>query len=562
MKLVAGAHDALSRIFADSHPQAYSMGDVWLHAVRGGHAGFQLAVRVEGGDCDLKVKTTSLAQGGTRLAIPEVFHLGMVKMEVNSYYNYRDGKRAGINHAYAGEVVRLVPFEMAEVLEPYAPLTIRNLRTEAFYVRVSVPKDAKAGTYEGRVIIQAGDQRTDVCYSVTVYPVNIPERPSIRVTNWFSARVLAKRYGAALLSPDYWRLIRKLARLAAEHRQDTVITPLCFGTLQDPPLIMPVQKGERICFDFSNFDRWVKLFFSEGYCLIEGGHLGGRLDQGWTSQFGLSAYTVFNPDGTVNRKVEKKPIEDPESEAFLSQFLPALNEHLTARGWKERYCQHIFDEPIDQNVDSYIAGERLMRRYFPGVRTIDAIHTPKAADSLDIQVPQMDYWNQNMDLFKAQQKAGRDVWFYTCCHPMGSYPNRYLDYPLIKTRILHWYNFVYGATGYLHWGLTYWNEQDPDVIATDPEWLLQPGDNWIVAPGTKGPLSSMRFENMRDGLEDYELLAMLAGRRRGKATATRLAGELVRGFTDHVLDPKVFHDVRRRLIETLSREMPLNGVLL
>lgn len=40
--------------------------------------------------------------------------------------------------------------------------------------------------------------------------------------------------------------------------------------------------------------------------------------------------------------------------------------------------------------------------------------------------------------------------------------NRFLDIPLLKTRFLHWGNYLYKMNGYLHWGLNYYLEgQDP-----------------------------------------------------------------------------------------------------
>ncbi len=36
--------------------------------------------------------------------------------------------------------------------------------------------------------------------------------------------------------------------------------------------------------------------------------------------------------------------------------------------------------------------------------------------------------------------------------PAGRHLNRFIDYPLLKVRLLHWFNFRHNLTGFLHWG--------------------------------------------------------------------------------------------------------------
>ena len=169
-----------------------------------------------------------------------------------------------------------------------------------------------------------------------------------------------------------------------------------------------------------------------------------------------------------------------------------------------------------------------------------------------------------------------ELWFYTAWVPQGSFPNRLMDYPVIKTRLLHWVNFLYGATGYLHWGYNFWGV---------PFDQFSPGDNWIVWPGLDGPRSSLRYEAMRQGIEDYEFLMMLVDSTRevarklaaqagleyreekevafggnGKAIdniwdprlrAVELARLVMRGITDYTWDDSRLLTVR----ETVEREI-------
>ena len=70
-------------------------------------------------------------------------------------------------------------------------------------------------------------------------------------------------------------------------------------------------------------------------------------------------------------------------------------------------------------------------------------------------------------------------------------------------------------------------------------------------PGKRGPLSSIRLEALRDGVEDYELLKLLEKKNRRKAR--KICDSVVHSMTDYALDPAAFRRARAKLIEALSQ---------
>jgi hypothetical protein len=131
-----------------------------------------------------------------------------------------------------------------------------------------------------------------------------------------------------------------------------------------------------------------------------------------------------------------------------------------------------------------------------------------------------------------------------------------IDYPLLKVRLLHWFNFRYDLAGYLHWGWNYWtpepvNDTQPVIDANTQ--LLPPGDAFIVYPdrANRSVFSSIRLEAMREGIEDYELLQIL--RQKNPAEADRLSQAAISSFTEYVRDPAEFRRIERRLLEGLSK---------
>ena len=76
------------------------------------------------------------------------------------------------------------------------------------------------------------------------------------------------------------------------------------------------------------------------------------------------------------------------------------------------------------------------------------------------------------------------------------------------------------------------------------------GDGVLFYPGTDGPLSSIRLENIADGLEDYELFRRLANSTRRDELITRLvqSGDL---WTD---SPTLLEEVRREAAASVIAE--------
>ena len=126
--------------------------------------------------------------------------------------------------------------------------------------------------------------------------------------------------------------------------------------------------------------------------------------------------------------------------------------------------------------------------------------------------------------------------------------NRLWDMPLLRTRYLHWGNYKYDMEGFLHWGL---NHYDDDHDPFEQKNLTFPaGDTHITYPGEHGPWGSMRLEAMRAGIEDYELLKLLANK--DKALADEITSSCLISFNEANEDPVHFANTHLRLLQAVS----------
>jgi hypothetical protein len=156
--------------------------------------------------------------------------------------------------------------------------------------------------------------------------------------------------------------------------------------------------------------------------------------------------------------------------------------------------------------------------------------------------------------YKQLVESGKEVWHYSAMgYQSENYANRFLEQPLIQTRLLHWINYRYNVKGYLHWGLNSWRNDTIPIQGQceKMDWGNNPaGDCWIIYPTYSKLHSSIRLEAMRDGIHDYELLKLLESK--NPAGAKELAEKTVKNFDSYDHDLVHFRQRRVKMLKWLS----------
>ena len=527
--------DSLTKVFPNVGPAAASSVAPEYWAARGQHLSIQFAMRsakeVKGLNADVSLKN---AKGQTCDCVT-VRRVGYVVVGSHSEDTPED--------ELIGEAPGWYPDPLWNL-----PMDLDANRTHSLWITVTVPAESAAGLYRGTLDVRVGDKsvaRRE--FRVHVVAATVPSQRTLKVTTWFNVSDAASRqfYDAPQFSDAWWTMIENFGKVMADHRQNMVVTPLM-------DLITPSIDGGNLRYDFANFDRWVETFRRAGVIgYIEGGHLLGRAGS-YDAALTVPAFVIEN--GRVVRQ-DLTP-DDPRVEPYLTNFLSALNAHLTEKNWKSIYLQHILDEPHGSEPPQYARVGELVHKNLPGVLTMDAIDASEMRDELknncDIWVPQLGRFDSQMDLIRDRIQSGHEVWFYTCLFPNKRYLNRLMDYPLLKVRLLQWLNFRYGFTGFLHWGWNFWTPdpvKDTQPVIDANTQLLPSGDAFIVYPDKAGKsvYSSIRLETMREGIEDYELLMLL--RQKNPALAEQLSEAAIQSFTEYVRDPAAFRGIEKKMLE-------------
>lgn len=416
------------------------------------------------------------------------------------------------------------------------------------WIDIDVPRDIRPGLKNVRIKVSGknAEGKTVVAWKtlhIKVCNVTLPEQQGLKVVNWYEPDQLAK------LSPEpekirigndaYLELLKNFAKTAAAYGQN------CYLIREKPEIELNADSTGFVV-DFTTFDKVMDVLIRYGnlqtFC---SNHFGGRpAGAEWNESFRFGIYYV------KDKKLHRDDVayDDPRLEEYINKYYGIVENHFREKGWLDICYQHIADEPDLAGTDSqkswsYVAN--LVKKAAPGLRTIDA--SSEIVENQDVSVVVL---GDNIATMPAVPE-GSERWMYTCCMPVGWFANRFVQQPLIKTRILHWLNFKYNEVGYLHWGYNIWGFSDDPLHDVTPRGEWWPGgDAWIVYPGKEKIYPSIRLCAMRNGIRDYDLLRMVEAK--DPAKAQEFCNRIVQGPCQYDVDPANFRKVRREMLTFLT----------
>jgi len=436
-----------------------------------------------------------------------------------------------------------LPGEYPDPLVPFTSANVPAGRNTALWFTIRVSPDARPGDYKGNVTLSAdGIEPVSVPVHLRVWSFVLPEVSRLRTAYGCDYEALCRWHGAGN-DEDRRRIAELTNRNFVEHRV-APINPLRYWDL-DTEIV-----DGKLTVDFSGYDAGAAQL--------------------------LPKLSAFNVPGAFMGRVGNDPPGTEAYERLKLPFLQQLAAYLRSRGWIDKAYCYIYDEPREEDYAKVVREAGLWRKADPGLKIL-LTEPPEEPlfGSVDIWSPVLDaYIRENC---RARQAKGEEVWWYVCCGPLHPFPNNFIDYPAIDHRILHWMNYKYGVTGVLYWQTMFWRHDPwthPMSVSEDGKRNFGNGDGSLLYPAVKqksdkaifeGPLDSIRWEMIREGIEDYDYLMMLddavhAAEARGDAklvnegmAALAAAKALTRTTADYETDPRKLYAVRKRVAEALQR---------
>ena len=368
------------------------------------------------------------------------------------------------------------------------------------WVGIDVPQQAKPGTYKGSIVVEAeGVPAVSVPVSIDVLPYTLPspDKWKVHLDLWQHPEAVARYHNVEPWSPEHFAIMKPLMKRLADAGQKTITCSLideAWGgqTYDWWPAMIEWTKGKdgKLHYDYANFDKWVAFMLNDV----------GIKDQ-------IICYTMlpwslkvrYMDEATGDYKhIDLKP-GDASFENVWGPFLADFQTHLKKKGWFDKACIG-----IDERPDHFVrAAKAVIDKHAPGMKIASAVNAPSATTRVVYDLsPGIQHANTVLgDVLKERKANGLKTTFYVCCNP--DKPNTFTTSPLPESEWLGLFAAANDLDGFLRWAYNSWG-RNPFETTDFGNW--KSGDCYLVYPGN---LTSMRFEKLRDGLENFEKIRIL-----------------------------------------------------
>lgn len=444
---------------------------------------------------------------------------------------------------------------LADIIDDVDRLDMEAGTTRPVWVTVDVPTDARPGVYKGAVtaVAQGGSKVTvPVEMEVVSRALPAPSAWTVHLDLWQHPEAVARWHGVKSWSDEHFALMRPIMKRLADAGQKSITCSLIDeawnGQTYDwwPSMIEWVKKPDgKMTYDYTNFDKWVSFMKNEI-------GVNGQITCYTMIPWSLKLRYLDEATGEY-QFLELKPGEKSYEEIW-APFLTDFRSHVKKKGWLDKTCIGI-DERPDHMVK---ATQEILKKHTPEFKVVSAVNAPSALtkDVYDISPIIGHADTVTGDLLKSRKAEGKKTTFYVCTAP--PVPNTFTVSPLAESEWLGLFAAANNLDGFLRWAYNSWN-RNPYETTDFGNWPT--GDTFLVYPGNK---SSLRFERLRDGLENFEKIAILRRQAKEKGAspafrqavadmdkelATLFTVEKSRG-TEHAADVRKANDAILRAVKT------------
>jgi Domain of unknown function (DUF4091) len=383
---------------------------------------------------------------------------------------------------------------------------------QPLYLQVFVPEDAKPGGYRATVRMVTDGQTTIVPLAIRVYNVRLPA-PDAAQGNLLTA--------FHVVPESYVKKVEGLFRLGSNSARSAANVSL-FAFLA-AYRISPAGWG------------FGEPRFATGYTASAEWWLdsAGNMEKQNRAPFATMRIPISNQRASASNRIAGI---SPFAPNTWCTYLESVRHFWGEHGWLDGGVPYLYtlDEPGPARMKLVAEQASVAHRCFPGSRMLVTGNPSRAngflwdgheGNDADIwAVLSRRYYGQSFrprekfDLVAKAEAAGKQIWSSTYDGVTGT-PGYTTAGPLSDPRMFLLWNALEGIKGTLYAeGMTSYYTGNPlDSVRSY-------GEHVLIYPGKTRPIASARLEQIRDGIEDWDVLDVVRRRRGLSAVRTVLAG--------------------------------------
>ncbi|MDB5022400.1 MAG: hypothetical protein JWP78_155 [Mucilaginibacter sp.] len=404
------------------------------------------------------------------------------------------------------------PDALAPIKEPFSMAAqYAVVRNRPIWVDIAVPSSTPGGIYHGTITVTQNNKQVETLnVQLEVYRFSLPEKTHMISYMNISKESLAHFYHMPASSPYIDKLTQTYYDFLYAHRMEPWFNDQLLPKIE--------VKGEKVVvkFDDARYEYYLNKLHTNRV-LLDAFPSGLKKENG-----GVLFSNLF----------------DTQIKSYLSQVAKYFELH----GWKDRL---VFNSPIDEPntrqdyedtrhwavlVHQAAAGVPFLATESPIPDNVDWGTLRGYVNNFSIHGNALNKEDVKKAIREEQAKGGEMTWYISCDQAYPQ-PNYFIDAPAQDPLMVPWITDQYHMNGILYWAINFWSETPSPwldavtfisgfscsggYVLNGEGSLLYPGDNtrqYTGEPNVDGPVSSIRFELLRKGIEDYEYLWMLKNR--------------------------------------------------
>lgn len=367
--------------------------------------------------------------------------------------------------------------------------------TQPVWISVKVPSNTNAGNYVGSIKIKG-----DKTYSL---PINImvlnkvlpaPKNWAYDLDLWQHPASIARVHKVGLWSNEHFILMKKYYQMLANAGQKTITAsivnePWGHQTFDDYPSLIKwtKKKNGSWAYDYSLFDKYINFVMECG--------ITGRINcysmVPWKIAFN------YYDENLQKEAVFTDAIGTPAYNTFWKTMLIDFTRHLKEKKWFGKTYIAMDERPMA----AMQAVIKLLKEVDPSWKlALAGEYHPEIEQDIDNYCIASKF-EFPANILQQRKKQGKISTWYTCC--TEPYPNAFSFSSPAEPVWMGWYAASKNMDGYVRWAYNSWTKNP----LTDTRFTAWPaGDTYQVYPG---PLSSVRFEKLIEGAQDFEKIKYL-----------------------------------------------------
>lgn len=403
------------------------------------------------------------------------------------------------------------PDALAPIKKPFSMEAQYSIvKNRPIWVDLNIPTNTADGIYTGTITItQDAKPLKKLNLEIEVYNFSLPDKTPLITYMNISRQGLADFYNKAIDSDEIQEITQTYYDFLYDHRMEPWFNDMLL------PDIEASEGNIKVSFDDSKYHYYMNELETKRVLL-----------------------------NALPRKLKEQITDKPFSEGFnkkVKAYLSQIESYFSRNGWKDRL---VINSPIDEpmTLEEYKETRRwanivheatngapflITRTPIPPKEHPDWGTLRGQVDNFSIHGNHLNNPEITRVINEEQEKGGEMTW-YISCDQVYPQPNLFIDAPALDPVMIPWITERYKMDGFLYWKLNHWSQTgNPWLNAgtfhsgfiCSGGWILNgegsliyPGDyteQFTGQPNVNGPVSSIRLELMREGIEDHVYLSML-----------------------------------------------------